>query len=91
MPIDVRADLVGSDDDTRQIAIAMGEEATQAFTQFTTTHVNQSVNLFVCSEQVLSVTIQAPIDTGFAITGPIDADLAIEMVDALNGLQECPN
>ena len=87
---DVRADLSGEKGETRQIAIAMDAEATEAFTRFTTTHVNQSVTFFVCDQEVLTTTVQAPIDTGFALTGPLPIDTATAMVDALNGLGDCP-
>ena len=88
---DVRADLMGDDPDSRQIAIAMDETAAAAFASFTTTHVNQSVSFFVCGEQMEAVTVQAPIETGFALTGPLPLERATAMVAALNGLQDCPD
>lgn len=87
---EVRADTVGDEGDTRQVAIVMNEEATAQFALFTRTHVNQSVSMFVCGLPVETSTVQAPIETGYAITGPIESGLAAQMVDALNGLQDCP-
>jgi hypothetical protein len=88
---EVRADLVGSDSDLRQVAIAMEGTAADQFALFTATHVNQTVNLFVCGQPVLTARLQAQVLDGFAISDPIDLDLATEMVDALNGLQDCPS
>jgi preprotein translocase subunit SecD len=87
---DVRADLVGDDPDTRQIAIAMNETASAAFAQFTTTHVNQTVSFFVCDQPMQAITVQAPIGNGFALSDPIALDSAIEIVAALNGQGVCP-
>ena len=87
---DLRADLVGTDGDTRQIAIAMDETAAASFAQFTRVHLNQSVSFFVCGEPMQSVTVEAPIETGFALSDPIDADIAEEIVDAMNGQGTCP-
>ena len=87
---DVRADLMGTDPATRQIAIAMNEDATAAFTLFTTTHVNQSVTLFICGQQIQPVTVQAPIDSGFVLSDAIPLDIATAMVAALNGEGDCP-
>lgn len=87
---DVRADLMGSDPDTRQIAIAMTETATASFAAFTATHVNQTVSFFVCGQQMQSITIQAPINSGFALGDPIPLDRATAVVAALNGQGDCP-
>ncbi len=87
---DVRADLMGADPDARQIAIAMNEAATASFAAFTTTHINQTVSFFVCGEQMQSITVQAPINSGFAITDPIPLDRATAVVAALNGQGDCP-
>lgn len=88
---DVRADLMGADSNTRQIAVAMNEGATAAFAGFTKRHLNQTMTMFVCGEEVLNVTVQAQIDTGFALTGPLPTRRATAMANALNGLGECPN
>ena len=90
MQEDVRAGLSGETEETAQVAIAMDEEATAAFALFTRTHVNQSVTFSVCGQSFENIAVQAPIDTGFAITQPIPLDRAVAMVDALNGLGECP-
>ncbi len=90
VPADVRADLMAANDETAQIAIAMNEEATASFALFTKTHVNQSVTYFVCGQQFQSITMQAPIDTGFVLTDALPLDRATAMVDALNGLGDCP-
>ena len=87
---DVRADLMGADPDARQIAIAMTETATASFAAFTATHVGQTVSFFVCGQQMQSITVQAPISSGFAITDPIPLDRAIAIVAALNGQGDCP-
>lgn len=87
---DVRADLVGSDPDMPQIAIAMEEEAAAAFGRFTTTHVNRSVSFYVCGEQMMSVTFEAPVDNGFAISDAMPKRRATAMVAALNGQRACP-
>jgi preprotein translocase subunit SecD len=87
---DVRAGLSGDGEDMRQISIVMNETAAQAFQLFSTTHTNQNVNMFVCGEQVLSATMQAPVVDGFALTGPIEIDRASQMVAALNGEDQCP-
>ena len=87
---DVRADLSGMTDGTARVAIAMNEEATAAFARFTRTHVNQSVAYFVCGEQFQSITVQAPIENGFALTDAMPLERARAMVDALNGLGNCP-
>ena len=87
---DVRADVMDAEDDTSQIAIAMNEDTTAAFFGFTKRHLNQTVTMFVCGEEVLSATLQATVDTGFAMTGPLPDDRAAAMADALNGLGECP-
>lgn len=88
---DVRADLMGSDRNTRQIAIAMNDTATAAFAGFTKRHLNQTMTMFVCGEEVLRVTVQAQIDAGFAVTGPLPIGRATAMADALNGLGDCPS
>ncbi len=87
---DIRADLSGPQGDTRRVAIAMNEAATAAFTQFTTVHVNQSVSFFVCGEQMQSVTVQAPISSGFALSDAMPLARAEDIVAALNGEAECP-
>jgi preprotein translocase subunit SecD len=88
---DVRADLAIGEDDTARINIAMNETATAAFALFTKTHVNQSVAFFVCGQQMESVVVQAPIDSGYAVTGPLPVDVATEMVTALNDQGPCPD
>lgn len=87
---DVRADLVGAGEDMRQIAIVMDEEAAAAFAMFTRTHLNQSIVMYVCGQTVVTTTVTVPIETGYAISGPVALDLATDMVDALNGLRDCP-
>ncbi len=86
---DVRAQIYETDGDPR-VAIAMNEDATAAFTQFTSMHVNQTVTFFVCGEQMESVTIQAPIDTGFAQSDPMSERRANQVVAAMNGEGDCP-
>lgn len=87
---DLRAGLSGETDETAQVAIAMNEEATAAFALFTRTHVNQSVTFTVCGQAFENIAVQAPIETGFAITQAMPLERAQEMVDALNGLGDCP-
>jgi len=87
---DVRADLMGTDPDVRQIAIAMNETAAASFAAFTATHINQPVSFFVCGDEMQKITIQERIDTGFALTDPIPLDRAVAIVAALNGQGDCP-
>jgi hypothetical protein len=68
----------------------MNEVATASCAAFTATHVNQTVSFFVCGEEMQKVTVQAPINTGFALTRPIPLDRATAMVAALNGQGDCP-
>ncbi|WP_131802548.1 SecDF P1 head subdomain-containing protein [Yoonia litorea] len=86
----LRAELDNATDDTAQVAIALDEDASAAFALFTRTHLNQPVTMFVCGETAAAPTITAEITSGFAITDPIERDRAAEIVDALNGLQPCP-
>ncbi len=87
---DVRAGLVGLDPDTRQVGVAMNETAAATFMMFTTTHINQTVTFSVCGQAMETISVQAPIETGFALSDPMDLDRATEMVAALNGQGECP-
>ena len=87
---DVRAELVGGETETPRVGIAMEAEPTAAFALFTTTHVNQTVTFFVCGEQMESVSISAPIDSGFALSDPMPLARATAVVAALNGEGNCP-
>lgn len=87
---DLRADLSGPEGDTRQIAIAMNDEATQAYTLFTRTHVNQTVTFAVCGQAMETIRVTEPDTSGFALSDPMDADRAAQIVDVINGIGECP-
>lgn len=89
-PEQLRAELVGDEEDVAQIAVALDGEAATTFAQFTRTHVNQSVTMYICGIQVAAPVIREEITTGFSISGPIERDVAVQMVDALNGLGDCP-
>ena len=85
-----RAQLIAEDDETARVAVALVDESIGAFTLFTRTHVNNSVNMYICGQQVATTTVQAPVDSGFAQSDPLPLETAQAMVDALNGLGECP-
>lgn len=87
---DVRADLVGADTDAPRVGIVMEGDASAAFELFTTTHVNQTVTFFVCGEQMKSVSVRAPIDSGYALSDTMPLDRARSVVAALNGEGTCP-
>jgi hypothetical protein len=87
----MRADFVEIDDDTGRVAFALDEAGTASFAQFTRLHVNQPVTMFICGLQVASPVFTAEIDSGFYTSDAVDSDLAREMVEALNGLGECPD
>lgn len=86
----LRAQLVAQDDDLARVAVALNEDATGAFTMFTRTHVNNTITMYICGQQVATATVMAPVETGFSQSEPIDAEVAAQMVDALNGLGTCP-
>lgn len=87
---DLRADLVTSGDDMARVAIKMDDDAAGAFLRFTTTHVNREVTFFVCGQQMQSVTVQAPIETGSALSDMMPLERAQDIVSALNGEGVCP-
>jgi preprotein translocase subunit SecD len=87
----MRADFVAVDDDTGRVAFALDEAGTASFAQFTRLHVNQPVTMFICGAQVASPLFSGEIENGFYTSDAIERDLAQEMVDALNGLGECPD
>lgn len=89
-PDQLRAELVGDEEDVAQVAVALDGDAATAFAQFTRTHMNQPVTMFICGAQVASPVIRQEITTGFSISGPIEREVATQMVDALNGLGDCP-
>ena len=88
---DLQAALLGADSDTRQIAIAMSDDAAKAFALFTTAHIGQSVSFVVCAQTVLTATVRSPITSGRVLTGHIALEPASAMADAINGLGTCPN
>ena len=88
---DLRAELSGDEGETASVAVALDADASAAFAQFSRTHLNQSVTMYICGVQVASPSISAEITSGFAISDPIERGLAVAMVDALNGLQDCPS
>lgn len=87
---DLRAGLAENNDETSKVSVVLNEEAAAQYLLFTRTHVNQSVNMFICGQQVLTTTITEPVTSGSALSGEVDLDTATQMVDALNGLGECP-
>lgn len=87
---DLRAELSGEEGETAQVAVALDTDATASFAQFSRTHLNQTVTMFICGVEVARPSISAEITSGFAISDPLNRVLALVMVDALNGLGACP-
>lgn len=87
---ELRAELSGIEEDTAEVAVALDTDATAAFAQFTRTHLNQTVTMYICGFEVARPSITAQITSGFALSNPIERDLAADMVEAINGLQDCP-
>lgn len=72
-----------------RVGIAMEADATADFTLFSTTRVNQAVTFFACGEQIESVSVSAPIDSGCAVSDPLSPGRAADVAAALIGESDC--
>ena len=85
----VQATVMHADDGMLRLAIAMDSENRLRFATFTALSVGEDITATLCGHQIVQARLQAQIDSGYVMSSPLDADLAHELADVINGLRGC--
>ncbi|MBQ2263039.1 MAG: hypothetical protein II336_16960 [Loktanella sp.] len=85
----ISATVMQDDGSDAYIALAMDGQSALRLATFTSLSLGDTVTMSLCDHDILHVTVQAQIGSGYVMSAPLQADLAQELADVINHHRSC--